>query len=522
LVLKRQELEKLILEELLKEQDRNYLARAKSFLSKFRTQAAPDPGPSIGRDERPAGVGQRRGIEGYIDLARIAAAKLKEQGDIESPGGQKLFQYMEEAVKELEEAIEIRDEANKHKDAMSRAALSGEQQKYQEESLKYGDLIAKATELMDSVIGSPEWAMVLAVIGSDTSKEEPTEEEPEELELDEKIVGWEAVTDSVKKYLGAEYDEAKVRIVLQALKRVNKNPKIKFERGPMGEPVKEDMELGDAHKMISSEAGISQDFMRAVVLAVINTSNIEVGDFKMKGTPLSRSSMKRKKKEKPESKTHPKGSVTQIGPPETDTFKPLAPEHEFVLDSSLLEAARVWEEASNPYQDPNIYRLERMMDSFYPYAKEQLGFDKDAVVIFESDPENAQLSLAKTGYYDPQTYTVTVYITDRHPKDIMRSVAHELTHHAQNCRGESLKSSGAGEQGYAQNDPNLRAMEDEAYKESGQPKGLLFRDWEDGVKAQFMEAVRQKIKDKTLIKEGKPAIRRLIKEHSSILDVIKR
>tara|TARA_R110002020_G_scaffold212947_1_gene419623 strand:- start:175 stop:795 length:621 start_codon:yes stop_codon:yes gene_type:complete len=177
-------------------------------------------------------------------------------------------------------------------------------------------------------------------------------------------------------------------------------------------------------------------------------------------------------------------------------------------------------EASSPYQDPNIYRLEKMMDSFYPYAKEQLGFDKDAVVIFESDPENAKLSLAKTGYYDPQTYTVTVYITDRHPKDIMRSVAHELTHHTQNCRGENLMATGVGEQGYAQSDPHLRSMEQEAYEQADSQLGLLFRDWEDHVKAQFMEAVRQKIEDKTLLNEGKPAIRRLIKENSSILSII--
>ena len=177
-------------------------------------------------------------------------------------------------------------------------------------------------------------------------------------------------------------------------------------------------------------------------------------------------------------------------------------------------------EASSPHQDPNIYRLEKMMDSFYPYAKEQLGFDKDAVVIFESDPENAELSLGKTGYYDPQTYTATVYITGRHPKDIMRSVAHELTHHTQNCRGENLMATGVGEQGYTQSDAHLRSMEQEAYEQAGSMGGLLFRDWEDGIKAQFMEAVRQKIKDKTLLNEGKPAIRRLIKENSSILSII--
>ena len=102
----------------------------------------------------------------------------------------------------------------------------------------------------------------------------------------------------------------------------------------------------------------------------------------------------------------------------------------------------------------------------------------------------------------------------------MRSVAHELTHHTQNGRGENLMATGVGEQGYAQSDPHLRSMEQEAYEQADSRHGLLFRDWEDGIKAQFMEEIRQKIKDKTLLKEGKPAIRRLIRENSSILDII--
>ena len=122
--------------------------------------------------------------------------------------------------------------------------------------------------------------------------------------------------------------------------------------------------------------------------------------------------------------------------------------------------------------------LNRMLDDFYPYAKEYLGFDKDAKISFASDKSNANKPLGKTAYYDPSNYSVTVYTDNRHPKDIMRSVSHELVHHAQNCRGDLSMSEDTGI-GYAQNDDHLREMEREAYEKGN----LCFRDWEDGIKS---------------------------------------
>ena len=119
-----------------------------------------------------------------------------------------------------------------------------------------------------------------------------------------------------------------------------------------------------------------------------------------------------------------------------------------------------------------------MLSDFYPYAKEYLGFDKDASINFASDNKNANDPLGKTAYYDPSNYSVTIYTDNRHPKDIMRSVAHELVHHAQNCSGELSMSEDTGE-GYAQNNQHLRDMETDAYKRGN----LCFRDWEDGVKS---------------------------------------
>lgn len=36
-----------------------------------------------------------------------------------------------------------------------------------------------------------------------------------------------------------------------------------------------------------------------------------------------------------------------------------------------------------------------------------------------------------TGYYNREDREVVLFITDRHPKDVLRSLAHELIHHKQ-------------------------------------------------------------------------------------------
>ena len=118
-----------------------------------------------------------------------------------------------------------------------------------------------------------------------------------------------------------------------------------------------------------------------------------------------------------------------------------------------------------------------MVDNFFPYSQEQLGFDKGATIVFQSDRGNASKMLGKTAYYDPENYEVVLYTDNRHPKDIMRSLSHELVHHAQNCRGDFTKSDSTYP-GYAQKDPHLRNMEKEAYEKGN----LIFRDFEDLIK----------------------------------------
>lgn len=140
--------------------------------------------------------------------------------------------------------------------------------------------------------------------------------------------------------------------------------------------------------------------------------------------------------------------------------------------------------------EEDLTSIGHMLKSFLPYARKRMGFDKPPTIYFQSDDANAKKLLGKTAHYDPQSHAITVYVTGRHPKDVMRSLSHELVHHGQNCRGEfgNLPDTMPG---YAQNDSHLRDMEIEAYREGN----LCFRDWEDGVKT-------NKIKIPDMLKES--------------------
>ena len=121
--------------------------------------------------------------------------------------------------------------------------------------------------------------------------------------------------------------------------------------------------------------------------------------------------------------------------------------------------------------------LHPLVKQFMPFAQKRMGFDKPPRLFLRNDPVNAQNPLGKTAYYDPEQMSVTLYINGRHPKDIMRSLSHELVHHTQNCNGQFDDIGELGE-GYAQNDDHLREMERQAYEQGN----LCFRDWEDSIK----------------------------------------
>jgi hypothetical protein len=124
-----------------------------------------------------------------------------------------------------------------------------------------------------------------------------------------------------------------------------------------------------------------------------------------------------------------------------------------------------------------IYKYQPLMKSLYEAAKEKLGFEPDVSIVVIKNDDNAENALGKTAHYSPSEHKIALYTQGRHIKDILRSLAHELVHHKQNCRGD-FNNGAATVVGYAQEDGHLREMEREAY-ECG---NMIFRDWEDNIK----------------------------------------
>lgn len=115
----------------------------------------------------------------------------------------------------------------------------------------------------------------------------------------------------------------------------------------------------------------------------------------------------------------------------------------------------------------------RMLGFLTFYLVRQLGLHILPTLKLSHSKNNANDILGHTGYYDHDKKQIVVYITDRHPKDILRSYAHELIHHWQNERG--VLNSHTNDPQYAQHDPQMRKMEMQAYLLGN----ILFRDFSD-------------------------------------------
>ena len=93
------------------------------------------------------------------------------------------------------------------------------------------------------------------------------------------------------------------------------------------------------------------------------------------------------------------------------------------------------------------------------------------VKFVDDDSENAKDFFGKTAYYDPSNRIIVLYTMDRHPKDVMRSFAHEMVHHEQNCNDKlnNINTTNTNEDG------DLPEIEREAYEKGN----MTFREWTD-------------------------------------------
>lgn len=145
-----------------------------------------------------------------------------------------------------------------------------------------------------------------------------------------------------------------------------------------------------------------------------------------------------------------------------------------------------------------IDELRPLLKKFIVFAKDNLSFKRPPRLFLKQDTANQKCMLGKTAHYDPQKMAITLYVSGRHPKDILRSFSHELVHHCQNERGdlapEKMKTMNKN---YAQENDHMRKMEKEAYLIGN----MCFRDWEDGLddKLQY----KMQIAEQKFLKENK-------------------
>ena len=127
----------------------------------------------------------------------------------------------------------------------------------------------------------------------------------------------------------------------------------------------------------------------------------------------------------------------------------------------------------------NNPQFQQAAAGIYRDAVKKFNIKTTPSLFLRQDKENGAMTLGRTAFYDPSELKIELYITGRHPKDILTSFAHELIHHVQNERGD-LQLGDSSDPQYAQNDDHLRKMEMEAYLKGN----MLMRDFEDNFKYQ--------------------------------------
>ena len=97
-----------------------------------------------------------------------------------------------------------------------------------------------------------------------------------------------------------------------------------------------------------------------------------------------------------------------------------------------------------------------------------------AVKFITDDKANAENVFGKTAFYTPEEKSITLFTMNRHPKDVLRSFAHEMIHHEQNLdsRLNNIGTTNTNEDG------DLPEIEREAYEKGN----MMFRNWEDSIK----------------------------------------
>ena len=161
-----------------------------------------------------------------------------------------------------------------------------------------------------------------------------------------------------------------------------------------------------------------------------------------------------------------------IGMPFNEAFpyiKPYEVDDEIKQDYCLRESV---ENKDNDFKIEGVTEETTFSNAFKPIANfmKNEGLNVYPFPDIELNWDEQDGLFIKTGYYLPVEKKVVLFCKDRHPKDILRSYAHEMIHHMQNLNGDDLNFS--SEDDVKDND-KLEKLESEAYLKGN----IYFRKW---------------------------------------------
>ena len=162
-----------------------------------------------------------------------------------------------------------------------------------------------------------------------------------------------------------------------------------------------------------------------------------------------------------------------IGMPFNEAFPYIKPSE---VDDEIEQKYALRESIEDMSETPKIEGITKEADSFKDAFKPIADFMKNEGLNVYPFPDielkwDEQDGLfIKTGYYLPSEKKIVLFCKDRHPKDILRSYAHEMIHHMQNLNGDDLNFT--SEDDVKDND-KLEKLESEAYLKGN----IYFRKW---------------------------------------------
>ena len=162
-----------------------------------------------------------------------------------------------------------------------------------------------------------------------------------------------------------------------------------------------------------------------------------------------------------------------IGMPFNEAFPYVKP---MELDDEIEQKYALRESVEDMSETPTIEGITKDADSFKDAFKPIADFMKNEGLNVYPFPsielkwDEQDGLFIKTGYYLPSEKKIVLFCKDRHPKDILRSYAHEMIHHMQNLNGDDLNFTSEDD---VKDNEKLEKLESEAYLKGN----IYFRKW---------------------------------------------